>query len=352
MANPHKETQRYLESVLGIPTHLKPVSPRLPYHLLDAYTCSELTLQFKPAPLVVLLLLPCNPTYPGAVTLTKHIAQISQATHATPVYVCPALSAADRRSLISHQLNFIQPGYQLFIPELAMDLRERVRQRRVQTAITALLPAAQAMLLARLYRGGINDTPFPASALLGDLNYSRVTLSKVVEQLLQAGLLIASQPKGAVQAYAFSASAPELFKQARPYMRSPVKRKVAISAEPALGHGVFLAGETALASQTLLAAPAQPVYGMTKRRFDALLVDGSLHLSQSVDDTRAWVEIWAYDNLDTSGNRADAASLFLSLDNGQDERIQMALDELRERVEWLGSGVVSVGKNAQVTAAF
>ncbi|MDF9618577.1 hypothetical protein P5705_13075 [Pseudomonas entomophila] len=338
MANPQKETQRYLESVLGVPTHLKPVSPRLPYHLLDAYTCVELTLEFKPSPLPLLLLVPTTATYPGAVTLTKHIAQISKATDASPIYVYQALSPADRRSLISHQLNFIQPGYQLFIPELAMDLRERVRQRREQAAISALPPAAQAMLLARLYRGGINDTPFPASALLGDLNYSRVTLSKVVEQLLQTGLLIASQPKGAVQAYAFSASAPELFKQVRPYLRSPVKRKVAISAEPPLGQGAFLAGETALASQTLLTAPAQPVYGMTKRSFDALLADGSLHLSQSVDDTRAWVEIWAYDTLDTSGNRADAASLLLSLDNSQDERVQMALDELRERVEWLGSG--------------
>ncbi|PYC22207.1 hypothetical protein [Pseudomonas mosselii] len=338
MVNPRKETQRYLESILGVPTHLKPVSPRLPYHLQDAYTCFELTLQFTPSSLALLLLFPSTPSYPGAITLTKHIAQISQATNAIPVYVCPALSPADRRSLISHQLNFIQPGYQLFIPELAMDLRERFRQRREQAAITALLPATQAMLLARLYEGVINATPFPASALMDDLHYSRVTLSKVVDQLLQTGLLIASQHKGAVQIYTFSASTPELFKQARPYLRSPVKRKVAISAEPPLGHGVFLAGETALASQTLLAAPAQPVYGMTKRRFDALLGDGSLHLSQSVDDTRAWVEIWAYDTLETSGNHADAASLLLSLDNSQDERVQMALDQLREQVEWLGSG--------------
>ncbi|QVM90647.1 hypothetical protein JYG34_21980 [Pseudomonas entomophila] len=130
-----------------------------------------------------------------------------------------------------------------------------------------------------------------------------------------------------MQTNTFSASTPELFKQARPYLRSPVKRKVAISAELPLGHGIFLAGETARANQTLLAAPAQPVYGMTKRRLDALLADGSLHPSQSMDDT-----------LDTSSNRADAASLFLSLDNSQDECVQMALDELRERVEWLGSG--------------
>ncbi|WP_194789106.1 hypothetical protein [Pseudomonas sp. UFMG81] len=331
-------TQRYLESILGVPTHLKPISLKLPYHLQDAYTCIVLTLQFAPAPLDLLLLLPSNPTYLGAVTLTKHFAQIRKATPATPVYVCQALSSADRRSLISHQLNFIQPGYQLFVPELAIDLRERVRQRQTQAQITALLPAAQAMLLARLYKIGSNDTPFPASGLMGNLSYSRVTLSKVVDQLLQIGLLDPVPLKGANQAYTFSASATEVFKRARPYLRSPVKRQVAISTELAPEHGTFLAGESALAKHTLLAAPAQPIYGMTRPHFDALLAQGSIQLSTSVDDTKAWVQIWAYDTLETSGNGADEASLLLSLDNSQDARIQIALDELKERVEWLGSG--------------
>ncbi|MCE1118239.1 MULTISPECIES: hypothetical protein [Pseudomonas] len=331
------DIQRYLETILGVPTDLKRVKLKLPYHLQDAYTFIVLTLRFDPTPLEILLLVPGDPIYPGAVTLTKHIAQVRKAALATPVYLCQALSPADRRSLINHQLNFIQPGYQLFVPELAMDLRERVRQRQAQSKITALLPAAQAMLLARLHEGWNNDTPFPASTLMGDLSYSRVTLSKVVEQLLLTGLLHATGFKGANQTYRFSGSATQVFKQARPYLRSPVKRKVAISTELAPQHGTFLAGETALASLTLLAAPAQPVYGMTRAHLDGLLAQGSIQLSTSVDDTKAWVEIWSYDTLDTSGNRADEASLLLSLDNCQDARIQIALDELRERVEWLGS---------------
>lgn len=337
MAKQPMTTQRYLESILGVPVDLKRAKLKLPYHLLDAYSFIELTLRFDPAPLEMLLLLPSNPTYPGAVTLSKHIAQVRNATQATPVYLCQALSPADRRSLISHQLNFIQPGYQLFVPELAMDLRERVRQRQAQSEITALLPAAQAMLLARLHEGWSNDTAFPASTLMGDLSYSRVTLSKVMDQLLQTGLLHATGLKVANQTYRFSGSAAQVFKLARPYLRSPVKRKVAVSTELAPQHGTFLAGETALASLTLLAAPAQPVYGMTRVHFDGLIAQGSIQLSTSVDDTKAWVEIWAYDTLDTSGNRADEASLLLSLDNCQDARIQIALDELRERVEWLGS---------------
>ncbi|MNG30535.1 hypothetical protein D3C84_1161670 [compost metagenome] len=87
----------------------------------------------------------------------------------------------------------------------------------------------------------------------------------------------------------------------------------------------------------MLAEPVQPVYGMTKKQFDAMVEQNALKVADSVDETRAWVEIWAYRSLKTENHIADEASLLLSLEDNPDERIQIALDEIKEKVEWLKS---------------
>ncbi|CAM3919981.1 hypothetical protein CCOS865_00925 [Pseudomonas reidholzensis] len=337
MATLRDEVRFYLESILGVPAHVERSKAKVAYGIQDAYALCELTLQFEDPTPPLLLLASVADEYPGAITLGKHIAQVRKATEAVPVYVCKSLSAQERRSLIAHRLNFIQPGYQMFIPELAMDLRERFRKRETRSEVATLLPAAQAMLLRCLYEGWSDHPLFQANALMGKLRYSRVTLSKVVDQLLQLKLIQQAQRKAATHSYAFAGTPSEVFKQALPCLRSPVKRKVAIDAKPPLGNGTFLAGETALATYTMLAEPQQPVYGMTKQRFDQLSQAQVFRAVDSVDETHAWVEIWAYATLEISGEVADEASLLLSLDTSPDERIQIALDELRERLEWLKS---------------
>lgn len=333
-----KDIELYLGSVLGAESRLKAATDlKIPFYLKDAYHFAELTLQIGSQSLALLLLMPVDDEYPGAVTLRKQLQHVEKATDRTVVFVYRALSAAERRSLIGNHLNFIQPGSQMFIPELAMDLRERVRKRRNDQAVSALFPAAQAVLLGCLYRGRDSDQLYTSTALMGECRYSRVTLSKVIEQLLTLELVQVAQSKGVTNVYSFDAAPTEIFRKARHWMRSPVKRRVAIDRKLHLGDGVFLAGESALAKYTLLASPAHPVYGMTRNTFDLLLAGKDFKLADSVDDTRAWVEIWAYPSLKAKENIADEASLLMSLDDNPDERVQIALDEIRDEVTWLKS---------------
>lgn len=329
----------YIESTLGVEAHLNPASElRVPFHIKDAYTLLHLNILISSkSTLSMLLLLPVEDGYPGAVALGKHITLVRKATDEVVVYVCKSLSAPERRSLIAHHINFIQPGYQMFIPELAMDLRESVRTRRNEEEVTVLLPAAQAMLLGCLTQNWGSDTLYTSNAIMGGFNYSRVTLSKVINQLLKLRILEAAPSQGFMNVYSFGSSRTRVFSHARRYMRSPVKRKVAIDRKLPLVNGIFLAGETALAKYTMLAEPVQPVYGMTKKQFDAMVEQNALKVADSVDETRAWVEIWAYRSLKTENHIADEASLLLSLEDNPDERIQIALDEIKEKVEWLKS---------------
>lgn len=331
------EIRAYLESTLGVETSLKAVSGlKVPFHIKDAYKPLELSFQFgAETQLSMLLLLPVDDDYPGAVALKKHIYQVRKATDKVVVYVSKSLSVKERRSLIGHQINFIQPGYQMFIPELAMDLRESFRKRRVEGEVTALLPAAQAMLLHCLYEGWQSHDLFTANAIMGSHKYSRVTLAKVINLMLKLHILHPGQSQGFTNCYEFSSSPADIFSRARRYLRSPVRRKVSIDRKLHLGHGVFLAGETALARYTMLAEPAQPIYGMTKQVFDGLLEEDAFKVTDAIDEIRAWVEIWSYSSLKREGNLADEASLLLSLEDNPDERIQIALQEMKEKVNWL-----------------
>ncbi|MCU1735738.1 MULTISPECIES: hypothetical protein [unclassified Pseudomonas] len=331
----------YVGSLLNAEVQLKTASvAKLPFHIRDTYTLADLTLRLgsKSGPsLSMLLLLSREDAYPGAVTLRKHIQQVQKATDKVVVYACKSLSSADRRSLITHHLNFIQPGSQMFIPELAMDLREHVRKRRNEQEVSTLLPATQAMLLGRLYEGWDSDSLYTSSAIMGNFEYSRVTLSKVIDQLLALNIIEAAQRRGVTNVYSFTADPATVFKSTRQWMRSPVKRTIPIDRPLHISDGLFLAGETALASYTLLAGPAQPVYGMIRNTFDLMLKEKAFKVADSVDDVRAWVEIWSYRSLTIENEIADQASLLLSLEDSPDERVQIALDAIREEVAWLGS---------------
>lgn len=334
--------QVYLQSTLGVETQVQAASGlKVPFHIKDAYTLCHLDLQAgdktKHTELSMLLLLPVDEEYPGVVTLKKHIAQVQKATDKVVVYVCQSLSVPERRSLIANHINFLQPGYQMFIPELALDLRESVRTRRSERDVPSLLPAAQAMVLGRLYEGWDSATTFNSHDIMNGFKYSRVTLAKVIDQLLKLGIVHPARSHGVKNYYSFSAPQADVFKKAHHAMRSPVKRRVAIDKVPSIGNGIFLAGETALAEYTMLAGPVQPVFGMTKKQFDTLVEARTFKVTDSIDEIRAWVEIWSYRSLTEGENIADEASLLMSLENIPDERVQLALDELKERITWLKS---------------
>jgi hypothetical protein len=338
MSNLQDDAKTYIEAVLGVSAQLEPVGFKVSFNIRDSYKMFELTIPLASNAVVALVLLvPRDENdYPGIVKLQKHVDLVRKASNRIITYVCRSLTTQDRRSLITHQVNFIQPGFQMFIPEMALDLRENFRQRREQGEVAALLPAAQAMLLSCLYGGNTEDTLFTTNALMGHLNYSRMTLSRAVDQLTSLSLIAPAKSELQWSTYAFNASPAEVFSKAKQYLRSPVRKKIGITRNAIRSApGVFLAGETALAQYTMLAEPKQAVWGMTKKVFTDMLALEAFKIAESVDTIEECVEIWAYPSLDERHHIADEASLLLSLEDNPDERIQIALDELKEKVTWL-----------------
>jgi len=332
-------TKAYIESVLGVSTRLEPIALKISLHLQDTYKAFELIMPLTCGPVLNLILLIRNDDeYPGIVKLEKHLNQLRKVTNHVIVYVCESLTPYERRSLIAHQLNFIQPSFQMFIPELALDLRESFRQRRAQRELTTLLPAAQAILLSCLYSGKANEASLTTNVLLNDLPYSRVTLSKAVEQLTCLSLITPTQSKLPRKTYAFVGHSREVYEKVKHYLRSPVRKKIGITRNKIpMAPGVFVAGESALAKYTMLAEPQKPIWGMTRQVFIDMLKLNAFEVMTSTDSIEEWIEIWAYSSLNNENHLADEASLLLSLEAISDERVQIALDELKGRITWISS---------------
>jgi hypothetical protein len=96
-----------------------------------------------------------------------------------------------------------------------------------------------------------------------------------------------------------------------------------------------VAGLSALAQYTMLAAPGNVVIAMSSKDWKELprhAVEGHVDL----DDPSAFeVEIWSYNpRLLAKDDVVDRFSLFLSLQDREDERVEQALEQLMEAVAW------------------
>ncbi|QLK59581.1 hypothetical protein GE278_01770 [Enterobacteriaceae bacterium Kacie_13] len=333
----------YLESIFGFSTTFIEIKLNVSFNLQEAFRFYELGIQVPgEEPLTLLAAVQRDDEYPGIVALRKRLSVIEKTTGQVVVYVSESLSLAERRSLIAHHINFIAIRKQFFVPELAMDLREAFRSRKKSIGEdNDFSPATQAMLIQFLFDKSLDepDAIYTAEKLMGKYKYSRVTLSKAISELTGSGLLTLTEKRDfSTRFYSLNMSRTEIFQRALAKMRSPVKKTVWINKIPPLEEGICLAGDSALAEYTMLAGVARPVFAMTQKVFSALLKNGKIEEVTHVDEAMAMVEIWTYQSPKASSHIVDEISLYLTLKDNQDERVQLALSEFKEKYSWMTLG--------------
>lgn len=154
-----------------------------------------------------------------------------------------------------------------------------------------------------------------------------MTVSRAVKELSDAGLAsVVGQVRPRL--LQFEATAQAVWQKALPLLRSPIKQSVWAMPHAALQQHARLAGESALAEATLLAAPVHPVFAISSAQWQSAQALGMQALPAAEPGACQW-QIWAYDpNISPAVDTVDALSLLLSLRNDPDERVQQALTEL------------------------
>ncbi len=322
---------RYLQEVLGIQASgVKPWARvnELPYFLRDAFQFSELELLGQPVVLAIGRADAAQSLREVRTWLDKVKALADQPT----VYVTDALASYDRRRLIEQKVPFIVPGNQLYLPDLGLDLREYFRRRAPATE-GALSPSAQAVLITALLRQPWQPDWQP-SRVAAELGYTPMTLSRAVKELTAAGLC-AAHTVGRSRWLRMELSPKQIWERAKPALRTPVRRSVWVAAQGAAAHWPSrLAGLSALARYSMLTEPKWPVYALTVADWKAATDAGVRELPEPQAGAQEW-QLWNYSPaLMPDATTVDPLSLTLSLQENADDRIQLALDELKGRFPW------------------
>ncbi|EJM14601.1 hypothetical protein PMI21_03629 [Pseudomonas sp. GM18] len=366
------ELKVYVESVLGLKLRFKPWEhvKILPYALRDRYEFFVTEILG-----VRCLILKERPQREASVAdVAKHMQAINKLlakkmpeTSDLMVFVTDTLPSYDRKRLVEKGVQFIVPGNQLYLPAFGMDLREYYRQRLEKPQV--LSPATQSMLIQFLIKGWQSRLLTTRSTFEKSFTYAKMTVTRAIKELTDLDIVQPGKEMGEAAIF-FHLSPKETWEMAKDYMRTPVKKTLWLNAIPeAFDTPMLLAGEAALAEMSLLASPKVPGFAMTTAQFEHIRELAQSEHRQKVNTAYGveigfWgstsktaiskfettfpyfevpqshaaccIQFWSYDPLrnNMATGTVDPFSLYLSLKDDHDDRVQMCLDEMMENVKW------------------
>lgn len=322
------KAEAYVRELLGVGLKLKGRAdqPGFPRFLTDQYAFVEGKV------LDTRLLFMAQP--PGKGGTPANVARLwreaDQRADQPVVYLAETISAFNRKRLINQRTPFLVPGNQLFLPGLAIDLRETFRATRATQPSEHLTPAAQKVVLAALLGQPVERVS--ASVLARRFKYSPMTMSRAFDDLERAGLAEVHEA-GKERRLALVAHGQPLWRMALPKLRSPVRKSRRLRRLTTKLVGVT-AGESALAEYTSLAEPPTPTVALAASAWPRLQSRFGAPADEW-DEAAVIVETWSYDpETLVQGQLADRLSLYLSLRGHDDERVARALETLLEEMRW------------------
>jgi len=319
----------YLQETLGIQT--QPVqwadTAALPFLLRDRYEFFTLLLLNTPC----LLMAPKSKNEETPAVIRKHWEMTKEKWTNELIYVPQTISSFNRKRLIQQKVPFVVPGNQLYLPDMGMDLRENFKKAPV--ALDTFSPATQVVVLDALVNG--YSEAVKSNQLAKKFNYSLMTITRALNEIAAAGLGVV-KVQGRERKLSYELSKRELWEKALPYLQNPEKGFKSLVYDKNLKEIEKIeAGLTALARYSNLAEPKEKHYALSAGQYKSVAENKNLLASNDPEAPMAWLEVWIYDpKRFAKDGRVDPFSLYLSLRDKKDERVEQALDEMMEKVKW------------------
>lgn len=321
---------RYLHDTLNITVYTRKWEQftSLPYFLQDNYVYYLA----KIYGLELLLMVEAGDEEYSPAAIQKHMKQVKDRWQGEVAYVREQVSSFERKRLVEAGIPFIVPGNQLYLPMLALDLREYFRRPKLKN-IQLFSPATQVLAIYLIYNSpdsvlADRRTPTEMAKILG---YSKMTMSRGFKEIESALDAVNPDDKyGVVRKYDIPKR--EFWQQLQPYWRNPIKRRNYLFKHNRADKVGLKGGLTALANYSMLAEPKRDVYSVGQNEWKILQQNRDVMFLDRPAPDAVEMEIWAYqpELLASYGKKGtvDPLSLYLSLKENSDERIEMALEEL------------------------
>ncbi|MFH0988471.1 MAG: MarR family transcriptional regulator [bacterium] len=302
---------------------------RLPFYIKSAFLLRKLTLMDHE----VVIAKAASDIPMTIQQIEKQFQVIYKALIKPVVLVVDDLSALARKRLIEKGINFIVPDKQLFLPALLMDLKEMFKKPKRRKE--SLLPSAQVILLYRILKRDDRIEEYTFKELAVRLKYTPMAITKAAENLRFHNLC---EVNGTKKKYLqFPKSIPDLWNAALPLLVTPVLKRTFVDALPKKT-ALFVSNTSALPAFSDVNESKQKYYALEKTAYYVLHKEGEL-LNVNDHEGAYCLEIWKYDpglliERTTKEQSVDPLSLYLSMRDSNDERIEMALDKLLRDAIW------------------
>ncbi len=262
-------------------------------------------------------------------TIQKHMLQMRKKWQDEVIYVQQKVTAYNRKRLIQHKIPFVVPLNQMYLPFLGIDLREHFKNIREKEA--SFSPSTQVVVLYYLsQRDLFRLTP---KTLANELGYSIMTMTRALDELDGVGLGTIAM-EGRERVLRFNRDKKQVWEIALKRLRSPVKKRLWVKTFSNKPFGMK-AGLSALAHYSNLSEPANAVLALEGKQWKKVKTNDDVMILDIVEPNASEFEIWSYSpKLFGEKRVVDRFSLFLSMREDGDERVQSAIEGMMEQVEW------------------
>jgi hypothetical protein len=321
-----KEVKKYINEVLGISVNYKKVTnenlQNLPFFLAKGYDFGEIVL-FNQR--IILLNVKDNFTTEG---LRTHINNVQKILNAIVVAVIPPVDAYKRLRLIEKRVPFIIPGKQMYMPDLLISLKEYGNTRVDNQQPETMQPAAQLILLYHLQVGTLEGLNM--GMIADKLRYNPMTVTRAASYFHNADLC---RIEGTKEKFLkFNENKRELWKMAEPKMTNPIS-KTRFYTGYTLNKSLKKTNMNALAHYTEL--NDEPIDYLAMRPGFGKIIGGVNLKPIDPMEGNICIEEWKYDpEILTNTEYVDPLSLYLCFRENKNERIEMAIEEMIEKLPW------------------
>lgn len=319
--------ERYLKETLDIEARLKQwqETGNLPIFLRNMYVFFKIRIIGVPC----LVMAAMDKAEQTPANVQKHMLQVRKKWQDEIIYVQQKVTAYNRKRLIQHKIPFVVPLNQMYLPFLGIDLREHFKNIRETEA--SFSPSTQVVVLYYLFcKDQLRLTP---KILANELGYSIMTMTRALDEMDGLGLGTIAM-EGRERVLRFIRDKKQVWETALERLRSPVKKRLWVKAFSNKPFGVK-AGLSALAHYSNLAEPANPVLALEGKQWKKVRSAEELMILDIAEPDASELEVWSYSPaLFGKNGVADRFSLFLSMREDNDERVQSALEAMMEQVEW------------------
>jgi len=317
-------TKRYLEETLDVNVQISPtdLSAQLPYFYTEYYRFYNLVING-----VDYLLCESRDVLIAKQVRTQ-LSELESRIGKQTIYLSKEINPNLRRSLVENREAFIVPKSQIYLPKLGIVFNERFHTT-LKTK-DRLSPAAQVILIR-----AILDREYhlvTASEYAKKFKFTVMSVLRAFTELQKYGL-VSREKHWREKPFKWLYRGRELWEKALPILINPVRRSIWISSDAPLPY--CLAGISALSKYSMINEDDFLTYATISS-----IAKNNLEIVEISRDSRPadnviQLQIWRYNpKLISSNDFVDPLSLYLSLKENHDDRVQMSLESMLGELRW------------------